>query len=165
MKLSLIACALGLATAYDIPELNPKRRPRSMKSLHRARWVDNGDGPVGTFVGNYEGIAAEDVKGTCIKQMKAFDSYCHQYAIPNDSDRAPRYGDYTDLEVGEVGDGSQCDQWDKPTEKFYCLAQDCMFEYCLWRRDTYIEGACLIIAENWLEAVAESGQNCQREDD
>lgn len=136
-----------------------------MNGKHQARWTDSGDGPVGTFVGDYQSIAADDVKGKCVASMKAFDTYCHQYKIANGSTEVPKYGNYTNLGEGMVGDGTQCDDWEDDQEKFYCLAQDCMFEYCLWRRDTYIEGACLVIAEYWLDAVAESGQDCQKEDD
>ena len=118
-----------------------------MEGKHQARWTDSGDGPVGTFVGDYQSIAEEDVKGKCVEAMEAFDSYCHQYNVPNGVTKAPRYGNYTNLGEGVVGDGTQCDDWQDEQEKFYCLAQDCMFEYCLWRRDTYINGACLVIAE------------------
>ena len=48
-----------------------------MKGKHQQRWTDSGDGPVGTFVGDYESIAEDDVKEKCVAAMKAFDSYCH----------------------------------------------------------------------------------------
>ena len=38
------------------------------------------------------------------------------------------------------------------TEAAYCLAQDCMFEYCLWRRDQQLV-TCEAFVADWVTAV------------
>ena len=77
MKFSLISSLLALVSAREMRELNPRRQPPSMKGKHQQRWTESGDGPVGTFVGDYQSIAEDDVKEKCVAAMKAFDSYCH----------------------------------------------------------------------------------------
>merc|ERR1712073_28785 len=90
------------------------------------------------------------------------DKYCHQYnAKPN----KVKYGDFTvdgDCTSWEDEDG------EPTTESVYCLAQDCMFDYCLWRRDQQLE-TCEAFVADWEAAVdaataadAEGVDQCQK---
>ena len=80
-----------------------------------------------------------------------FDKYCHQYNVREGKD--VRYADYT-----EAADNRDCMHWegddDVPTnEAAHCLAQDCMFDYCLWRRDVQLK-KCEDFVKEWQEEVA-----------
>merc|ERR1711948_27580 len=68
----------------------------------------------------------------CKKGARQFDKYCHQYAIKDGHRRkTPKYTDYTNA------DGA-CDH-DDDLSQAICLGQQCMFEYCIWRRDEWLE--------------------------
>ena len=87
----------------------------------------------------------------CLRESKKFDIYCHQYnAGP---DQLPRYADFT----AEGDPSERCAEWEdedgEPTiEGAYCLAQDCMFDYCIWRRDERLIACNAFVAE-WEGAV------------
>ena len=69
---------------------------------------------------------------TCKKGVRQFDAYCHQYGIKtNNGKKEPRYADYT------LEDGT-CDYADT-LEEVHCLAQDCMFDYCIFRKEQFLE--------------------------
>ena len=94
-----------------------------------------------------------------------FDSYCHQYRTKEG--KAVRYADYT-----EAADNRQCTHWEGedgvPTnEAAYCLAQDCMFDYCIWRRDVQLD-KCEDFVIEWqaevgLASEAAGEDVCQKE--
>ena len=73
----------------------------------------------------------KDLPKTCKKGVKQFDAYCHQYWVKTDNGKKePRYADYT------LEDGS-CDYEDL-LEEVHCLAQDCMFDYCMFRKEQFL---------------------------
>ena len=126
MKITLaIAAVVAIASAgkcqddYDV-----KCTPADMKGEAIIRWGPkaNGKGKVGT-----DAIAKADLKGlpkTCKKGARQFDAYCHQYGNKGTGRRAPKYADYGD-----------CGQYDGYLEQVHCEAQQCMFDYCIWRRN------------------------------
>ena len=75
-----------------------------------------------------------DLKGLpkkCKKGVKQFDSYCHQYSVEeNNGTKEPRYANY------RLEDGT-CDYEDL-IEEVHCLAQDCMFDYCMYRKEKFL---------------------------
>ena len=88
-----------------------------------------------TGFGDYSTIAVEK----CRNGVEAFDVYCH-------GDNKPwKYADYRNGENGE------CD-YDHTESQIHCLAQQCMFEYCIWRRDQYLN-TCLGFEDNWTAAA------------
>ena len=73
----------------------------------------------------------------CKNRVKEFDRHCHQYILTQanlDAGRIPKYADLTNHR-------GVCDFRDDD-EKLTCLEQDCMFDYCLHRRDEYL-AACV----------------------
>ena len=133
MKLSLIIA--GLAFSTQAANFNPKKLPADMAGLNEPRFTVTDGKKVGSNALDYAALVdAGEATAYCLRESKAFDKYCHQYnAKPN---KPPRYADFT-----AEGDSRDCyAEWedgdDEPTtEAAYCLAQDCMFDYCLWRRD------------------------------
>ena len=117
--------------------------------------------PMCEFLSLY-GTTVLDKKWLCSIQARQFDNYCQQTTIPDGANHPPKFGDYTNLGVDEVGDGTQCNDWQGDNEKFYCLAQDCIFEYCEWVRDDYLKN-CLAIAGQWKAAT--DGEECREEDE
>merc|ERR1739844_279858 len=71
----------------------------------------------------------------CKEGVKQFDAYCHQYDGDDDDLR------YTDFK------GKTCKRYRKdPLKLAHCLAQDCMFDYCIARKEAWLE-----------ECIAEEG--------
>ena len=120
-----------------------------MEGENEARFTEDDDGKKeGSDALNYAALAdAGEFTAYCLRESKAFDKYCHQYnAKPN---KAPRYADFTD---GSDDPTQICAEWvdddgAATTESVYCLAQDCMFDYCLWRRDEQLERCEEFVAE------------------
>ena len=141
MKFTTTIAALVALTAAKCcskeDEWTPKCTPEGMKATFTQRWDMQAAGRRGKQrkVGD-EAMAMSDLKGlpkTCKKGVRQFDAYCHQYGIKEDNTKGkePRYADYTI-------DGS-CDSYTDILEKVHCLAQDCMFDYCMFRRDQFLE--------------------------
>ena len=90
--------------------------------------------PVGTDAYTLEELGALD--RACRKTTLAFDSYCHQYRFREDSDveedkvDIPKYADFRD-------DDGAC-AYDEDAARLQCEYQQCMFEYCLHRRDQWV---------------------------
>ena len=162
MKFALIA---GLALSVQAGRFNPKKTPEEMLGKHRARFfLDENDKPQGTDALDYQAVAdSGEHTAYCLKEARMFDAYCHQYKAKEG--KAPRYADYTEAE-----DNRDCFHWedgDITKSAAHCLAQDCMFDYCLWRRDQQLE-VCAEFVVEWNEAVAEAsveaGEDvCKRE--
>ena len=49
--------------------------------------------------------------------------------------RIPKYANFTNAD-------GECDYDAGSLEQLACLGQDCMFDYCIWRRDQYLD-ACV----------------------
>lgn len=125
---------------------------------HTQRWSDDSGSKVGSDQFEFSDIgadASEDINGYCASQADDFDKQCHQFSRSTGSGN-PRYGDYTD---GGKREGAQCNDWQTDVEKSYCLGQDCMFDYCLLRRDQYVED-CLALAAAWVQAI--DGKQCKK---
>ena len=146
MKFTLIA---GLALSVQARKFNPKRTPEEMLGQHRPRFIlDENDKPLGSDALKYQELAdAGTDTGYCLKEARMFDAYCHQYKAKEG--KAPRYADYTEAE-----DNRECLlNWEEDESAAHCLAQDCMFDYCLWRRDEQRK-QCDIFVQEWNEEVA-----------
>ena len=95
-----------------------------------------------TGYGDYSTIPVEK----CRNGVEAFDAYCH-------GDNKPwKYADYRN------GDDGSC-AYDHTNSQIHCLAQQCMFEYCLWRRDQYLD-TCSGFEDAWTAAAED---NCEFE--
>ena len=71
--------------------------------------------------------------------------------------KTPKYADYTD-------ENDSCDVWaaDDGTvtvEQAHCLGQDCMFDYCIYKRDEQFS-ACEALVDEWESEIATQGANC-----
>ena len=124
---------------------------------HTQRWSNSSGSKVGSDQFEFSDIgadASDDINGYCASQAANFDKQCHQFQRSTGSGN-PRYGDYTD---GINSDGTQCNAWETDVEKSYCLGQDCMFDYCLLRRDQYMTD-CLALAATWVQAI--DGLQCK----
>ena len=139
MKFTTTIAALVALTAAKCcskeDEWTPKCTPEGMKGTFDQRWDMQEIKGKQRKVGE-QAMAMSDLKGlpkTCKKGARQFDAYCHQYGIKEDNAKGkePRYADYTDA------DGT-CDSYTDILEKVHCLAQDCMFDYCMFRRDEFI---------------------------
>ena len=95
-----------------------------------------------TGYGDYSSITDQ----TCQDGVIAFDKYCHGDNNPK------KYADYRN------GDDGSCD-YDETNAQIHCLAQQCMFEYCLWRRDEYVD-TCSGFKDAWADAAVD---NCATE--
>ena len=131
-----------------------------MVGAHEPRWFTNDAGKKeGTHVYDVADELAAGNYELCIKEAMKFDEYCHQYKIEEDSDKTPRYADFTDA-AGDCGfwstDGSLTH------EEGHCLAQDCMFDYCLYKRDEIYDG-CNALAAGWAAEIAAQGVECRKE--
>ena len=148
MKFTLIA---GLALSVQARRFNPKRTPEEMLGQHRPRFIlDENDKPLGSDALKYQELAdAGTDTGYCLKEARMFDAYCHQYKAKEG--KAPRYADYTEAE-----DNRECGQWTDDESAAHCLAQDCMFDYCLWRRDEWVED-CEAAVENGTQMPSRPG--------
>ena len=119
-----------------------------MKGDHTQRWTNGSPGKVGSDEFEYIDVgstAAKDIRNWCKRQADEFDKECHQYPRTTGNGN-PRYGDYTDGSGNT--DGTQCNNWTTDEEESFCLGQDCMFDYCILRRNQYMED-CLALAEDW----------------
>jgi len=132
-----------------------------MAGLNVDRFTVDDDGKkVGSDALNYAALAdAGEATTYCLKESKAFDKYCHQYNAK--AGKAPRYADFTD--GGDVP-SEICAEWEDDdgeatTESVYCLAQDCMFDYCLWRRDEQLETCEEFVAEWEAATVGDDGED------
>merc|ERR1712079_358951 len=157
MKLSLIIAGLALSTAAK--KFNPKRTPESMRGLNEDRFEVVDGKKVGTDALNYGALEdAGEATVYCLRESRAFDKYCHQYNAKEG--KAVRYADFTvdgDCTSWEDEDG------EPTTESVYCLAQDCMFDYCLWRRDEQL-ATCEAFVADWEAAVAAATTAADGED-
>ena len=84
---------------------------------------------VGSDIADYDLMEAD-----CRPVARKFDAYCHQYGVRETVDRTtvtPKYADF------RLDDGT-CNHAEHLNE-LACLSQQCMFEYCLWRRDEWID--------------------------
>ena len=151
MKLSLVLAAI----AVSAQAFNPKKTPDTMKGEHELRWALNeSDKKEGTDAIIIADAIEDGAREVCLRSVKMFDSYCHQYKVGEGSEKAPKYADYTD-------DGS-CNGWTETNEKAHCLAQECMFEYCLYKRDEHYD-ACEALAEEWELAISDQEVECKKE--
>ena len=137
MKLSLILAAIAVSAQAGKP-FKPKVTPKSMRGEHTPRYEIDGDVKEGTHAIIVDDELALGNRELCIKEAQLFDEYCHQYKIPLDSAKTPRYADFT------KGTGN-CDIWvpvdgSLTHEEGHCLAQSCMFEYCMYKRDEIYDG-------------------------
>ena len=89
---------------------------------------------VGSDAYTREEIAALDEE--CRSTVQAFDKYCHQYKFRENLDveegtvDVPKYADF------RLEDGT-CDH-QEDAASLMCLYQQCMFDYCLYRRDDWV---------------------------
>ena len=68
----------------------------------------------------------------CRRGARQFDAYCHQYNVRDGHPKkTPKYTDYTG--------GSGVCEYEDDLSQAICLGQQCMFEYCIWRRDEWID--------------------------
>ena len=84
----------------------------------------------------------------CEDGAKAFDDYCHGITNPK------KYADYRDP------DSLQCEYEGDIPAQTHCLAQSCMYDYCIWRRDEYVN-ICNNFNTYWNEAT--EGVGCEEE--
>ena len=143
MKFTTAILALAALTSAKCcskeDEWTPKCTPEGMKQEFTQRWEKLPVGKNGKMkkVGE-QATPMSDLRGlpkTCKKGVRQFDAYCHQYGIKTDNGKKePRYADYTNDGV--------CDYDDDVLEQVHCLAQDCMFDYCMFRKEKFLE-ACI----------------------
>ena len=160
MKLSLIIA--GLALSAQAGTFRPKKLPEGMAGLNVDRFTVDDDGKKeGSDALNYAAlIDAGEATSYCLRESKAFDKYCHQYNAK--AGKAPKYADFTD--GGDIP-SEICAEWEDDetgeatTESVYCLAQDCMFDYCLWRRDEQLEACEEFVAEWEAATVGDDGED------
>ena len=150
MKFTLLAAIATYALAYD-----PQDIPDGLSAEDvTLRWNDETGKKVGDEAMDRaalkEELKAIDNKAgrkACMKGVRQFDAYCHQYRINEQKlarGKIPKYADFTvdgscDAYAPEEDeDGEQI----HTLEQLACLGQDCMFDYCIWRRDQYLE-ACV----------------------
>ena len=139
-----------------------------MRGLNVDRFTEVDGKKVGTNALDYEDYENSGTTAYCLRESKAFDKYCHQYNAKEG--KPPRYADFTG---GPEGDSLGCeDGWEEvdedgdpivTTEAAYCLAQDCMFEYCLWRRDQQLV-TCEEFVDDWEAAVEQATLDANGED-
>ena len=93
-----------------------------------------------TFFNGTDARDYRQVEESCAAVAYAFDRYCHQYDFLKESKAdqtvdvmttTPKYADF------RLDDGT-CN-YDEHLSELQCLSQQCMFEYCLWRRDEWID--------------------------
>ena len=125
-----IATLLALSFAVD-PDEYFKLRPMSLIDQQVERDIDAYD---------YESID----RAWCRHGAEAFDNYCHGRVNPH------RYADFRNPETGD------CDYEDDIPAQIHCLAQQCMYEYCMWRRDEYVQ-TCDAFVDSWTQAVESVG--------
>ena len=95
-----------------------------------------------------------------------FDRYCHQYRVDDGDIEEGEIPKYADLRNGERtvvnSEGEEVTEKfcnfdveddDGIVDQYYCLGQQCMFEYCIHRRDEWLE-ECVenegdVEAANW----------------
>ena len=157
MKFSLIVAALAFSAQA---KFNPKEVPESMRGEHTDRYSGEGKQRKGTHALEYRDLADAELNTVyCLREARMFDSSCHQYRVKEGKD--VRYADYTDL---VDGDERSCALWEDDGDTFedrvtiestHCLAQDCMFDYCLWRRDVQLEKCEKFVVE-WQAEVAQA---------
>ena len=137
MKQSIsISALLALSFAADPADFY-RRRPMSLIGHQVERPID---------VYDYDSIERDQ----CKLGAKAFDAYCHGRVNPH------RYADFRSPDTGVC---DYDDEGDIPAQ-IHCLAQQCMYEYCMWRRDQYVAN-CDSFVDDWDQAVADVG--CARE--
>ena len=80
----------------------------------------------------------------CRKGARQFDAYCHQYNVRDGHRRkTPKYTDYKfypEPQPDEEQPEGFCNfaETDKLSQ-VVCLREQCMFEYCIYRRDEWID--------------------------
>ena len=146
MKFTILAAIATFALAYD-PQAD---FPEGLNEDVRLRWArgePRREGKKGPKEGT-DAITREELKDVladldkgakkkCAKGVRKFDAYCHQYAVSQkkvDRGVIPKYADLTN-------DAGECDydvEGDEALEQLACLGQDCMFDYCLHRRDQFL---------------------------
>ena len=162
MKVSLILAAIAVS-AQAGRKFNPKRTPKSMKGEHEPRYtIDAVTGEKeATNAINVAAELADGARELCIKEAQMFDEYCHQYKIEFDSEKTPRYADFTADGEGDCGFWGNIDD-NLTHEGGHCLAQACMFDYCMYKRDEIFDG-CNALAKGWEEEMAAQGVECKVE--
>ena len=148
MKTSALATLAAFASAKaTIPcvdgDYKPKCTPEGLVGTWEARWevepkeitFTDRRGRERTKTIRYKKGSDEadydQIDEKCRKVARKFDSYCHQFNISDNVDKeaiTPKYADFGD-----------CDQQSEHLEQLQCLSQQCMFDYCLWRRDDWVE--------------------------
>ena len=142
MKFALIAAIATYALAYD-PQTDIPDRLSEEVTL---RWSLVNGKKVGTnayskreLKARTSGMATREGKRTCKRGAKQFDKYCHQYMIDQDRVDAGRIPKYANFKSNN-GEG-ECAFTDR-LEQLACLGQDCMFDYCIHRREEFLD-ACI----------------------
>ena len=79
------------------------------------------------------GMATKEARVKCRKGASQFDRFCHQYGINQAKLNAGKIPKFADL----TNPSGVCD-FEDDLERLACLEQDCMFDYCLHRRDEYL---------------------------
>merc|ERR1719461_305649 len=142
MKITLVLAAVA-AYAYadgdcceDIGSYDPKCIPEALEGpdYWEARFtIREREGRKPKKIGS-DMIRWADMRllrRQCRRGARQFDAYCHQYGVRDGHPRkTPKYTDYTTDGV--------C-AFDDELSQAICLGQQCMFEYCLYRRDEWIE--------------------------
>ena len=157
MKLSLILAAIAVS-AQAGEEFKPKKTPKTMRGAFTQRWTDDAGAKVGDDAIDATALTDAGKREVCIKEAQKFDDYCHQIKIEEGGKKAPKYADYTD-------ENDSCDVWaaDDGTvtvEQTHCLAQDCMFDYCIYKRDEQF-AACESFVDEWESEIATQGVDCE----
>lgn len=145
MKITLVLASVA-AYVYagegecceDLGEYDPKCIPEALEGPDnwKQRWEED-TRPNGKKmkIGSHS-VKRSQLKGLprqCKKGARQFDKYCHQFKIKDGNRRkTPKYTDYT------KGTGV-CAFEDDDLSQAICLGQQCMFEYCIYRRDEWLE--------------------------
>ena len=146
MKITLLLASVaayvyaGEDCCEEIGEYEPKCIPEALEGPDNwtARWSPkerpNGKKPKKVGTDALKGADFREIENRqCKKGARQFDAYCHQYNVRDGHPRkTPRYTDYRT----EAGD---CEFAGDDLSKLVCLGNQCMFEYCLYRRDEWID--------------------------
>ena len=143
MKLTLVLASVaayvyaGEGCCEDIGEYDPKCIPEALEGPENwsQRWTTFTNKKGKTMKRGSDFVKWSQLKGLprqCKRGARQFDRYCHQYMIADGrEDKTPKYTDYT-------GGTGVCDHADDLSQAI-CLGQQCMFEYCIWRRDEWLD--------------------------
>lgn len=149
MKFTLLAAIATFALAYD-PQDFPETITSADVTLRWDRAEPAREGKRGKKEGTHmkdkqelreelRAITDRAGKKNCAKGVKQFDAYCHQYKVSQmkvDRGTIPKYADLRNVRDDDTETYS-CD-YDDDLAQLACLGQDCMFDYCIWRRDEFL---------------------------